>query len=156
MVIAFDRYKKYGPRKPARCLPPGVDGEEASRIAENLFLARDLINAPANDMGPAELEASRRAPWPRDSGAKARLVSNGAALSKHYPIDRGGRCCMDRSCAATDRIQLGQTMRRPSPSVGKGVCFDSGGLDVKVSAAMLTMKKGHGAARPARWRRRAW
>src|SRR5437868_2568945 len=57
----FDRYKKTAARKAKLLAPPGVDGEEISRIAENLFLARDLINTPANDMGPAELEAAARA-----------------------------------------------------------------------------------------------
>src|SRR5438034_2563806 len=51
----FDRYKKKTQRKARLVVPAGVDGEEISRIAENLFLARDLINTPANDMGPAEL-----------------------------------------------------------------------------------------------------
>src|SRR5665213_3063532 len=58
---AFDRYKKKAARKARLVTPPGVDGEEISRIAENLFFARDLVNTPANDMGPAELEAAARA-----------------------------------------------------------------------------------------------
>ena len=65
-------------------MPPGVDGEELSRIAENLFLARDLVNTPANDMGPAELEAAARALAKRH-GAKISVVS-GAALAKNYPL----------------------------------------------------------------------
>ena len=64
--------------------PPGVDGEEVSRIAENLFLARDLVNTPANDMGPAELEAAARA-LAKKHGAKVSVVS-GAALAKNYPL----------------------------------------------------------------------
>src|SRR5215475_10375890 len=57
----FDRYKKKTARKARLVVPPGVDGEEVSRIAESLFLARDLVNTPANDMGPAELEEAARA-----------------------------------------------------------------------------------------------
>ena len=57
----FDRYKKK-PRPPVKLvMPQGVNGAEVSRIARHLFLARDLINTPANDMGPAELEAAARA-----------------------------------------------------------------------------------------------
>ena len=65
-------------------LPPGVDGEEISRIAENVFLARDLVNTPPNDMGPAELAAAARA-LAKKHGAKFSVVS-GAALTKNYPL----------------------------------------------------------------------
>ena len=60
-LYAFDRYKKPKKRNPKLVLPDGVDGEEISRIADGVMLARDLINTPANDMGPAELaEAARQ------------------------------------------------------------------------------------------------
>ena len=65
-------------------IPQGVDGREISRIAEYLFLARDLVNAPANDMGPAELEAAVRA-LARSHDAKVSVVA-GAALGKNYPL----------------------------------------------------------------------
>ena len=123
-------------------MPPGVDGEEISRIAENLFLARDLVNTPANDMGPAELEAAARALAKRH-GAKISVVS-GAALTKNYPLIAavGGRLA---ARATADRAYYGA--RAPLVTlVGKGVCFDSGGLDLKPSAAMLTMKKDMGGA----------
>jgi len=65
----FDRYKKKTTKAARLVLPASVDGEEVSRIAENLFLARDLVNTPANDMGPAELEQAARA-LARRHGAK--------------------------------------------------------------------------------------
>src|SRR4051812_40565960 len=80
----FDRYKKKAIKGARLALPVGVDGAEISRIAENLFLARDLINTPANDMGPAELEAAARA-LAKKHGAKVAVVS-GAALAKNYPL----------------------------------------------------------------------
>ncbi len=140
---SFDRYKKKKERKARLVLPTGVDGDEVSRIAENLFFARDLINTPANDMGPAELESAARA-LARRHGAKV-LVSSGAALKKNYPLiaavgqgsDRAPRLIeLNWGAASAPRVTL----------VGKGVCFDSGGYDLKPSAAMLTMKKDMGGA----------
>src|SRR3954465_9088601 len=81
---SFDRYKKKAARKARLVTPPGVDGAEISRIAEHLFLARDLVNTPANDMGPAELEAAARA-LAKKHGAKI-TVTGGAALTKNYPL----------------------------------------------------------------------
>ena len=98
-LYSFDRYKKA--EQSAICklvLPDGVDGEEISRIAENVFLARDLINTPANDMGPAELAAAARragqTAWreiPRDQRRGA-----GATLSP----DRGGGAGLGPRAAA--------------------------------------------------------
>ena len=80
----FGRYKK-NDKKPVKLVaPPGVDAGEVTRIAQNLFLARDLINTPANDMGPAELEAAAR-DLAEQHGAKVRVVS-GAALTRDYPL----------------------------------------------------------------------
>jgi leucyl aminopeptidase len=138
---SFDRYKKKNRRKARLVTPEGVDGEEISRIAENLFLARDLVNTPANDMGPAELEAAARA-LAKAHGAKVSVVS-GAALTKNYPLIAavGGG-----SPRAPRLIELNWGKGRLVTLVGKGVCFDSGGLDLKPSAAMLTMKKDMGGA----------
>jgi len=138
---SFDRYKKKNPRKARLVTPHGVDGEEVSRIAENLFLARDLVNTPANDMGPAELEAAARA-LAKTHGAKVSVVS-GAALTKNYPLIAavGGG-----SPRAPRLIELNWGKGALVTLVGKGVCFDSGGLDLKPSAAMLTMKKDMGGA----------
>jgi leucyl aminopeptidase len=141
---SFDRYKKKSARKARLVTPPGVDGEEISRIAENLFLARDLVNTPANDMGPAELEASARALAKRH-GAKISVVS-GAALTKQYPLIAAVGA---GSVRAPRLIELLWSPANAAPLVtlvGKGVCFDSGGLDLKPSAAMLTMKKDMGGA----------
>src|ERR1700744_2923015 len=83
-LYVFDRYRKPKKRNLKLVLPEGVDGEEISRIADGVDLARDLINAPANDMGPAELaEAARQ--LARQHGAKFRSIS-GAALARDYPL----------------------------------------------------------------------
>jgi leucyl aminopeptidase len=138
---AFDRYKKKTARKARLVTPPGVDGAEISRIAENLFLARDLVNTPANDMGPAELESAARA-LARRHGAKV-SVTSGAALAKNYPLIAAVGAGSPR---APRLIELMWGKGPLVTLVGKGVCFDTGGLDLKPSAAMLTMKKDMGGA----------
>jgi leucyl aminopeptidase len=137
----FDRYKKKTAKAARLVLPPGVDGSEISRIAENLFLARDLVNTPANDMGPAELEQAARA-LARRHGAKVSVVS-GVALAKNYPLIAAVGMGSPR---APRLIELTWGKGRLVTLVGKGVCFDTGGLDLKPSSAMLTMKKDMGGA----------
>jgi leucyl aminopeptidase len=138
---AFSRYKK-NDRKPVKLVtPPGVDAAEVTRIADNLFLARDLVNTPANDMGPAELEAAARA-LAKQHGAKARVVS-GTALTRDYPLVAAVGQGSDR---APRLIELVWGKGPLVTLVGKGVCFDSGGYDLKSSAGMLTMKKDMGGA----------
>jgi len=142
---SFDRYKRRKARKARLATPEGVDGEEISRIAESLFLGRDLVNTPANDMGPAELEEAARALAKR-WGARV-SVTSGAALAKNYPLIAAVGAGSPR---APRLIELNWSSSKTSGPlvtlVGKGVCFDSGGLDLKPSAAMLTMKKDMGGA----------
>ncbi len=142
----FHRYKKKNVRSTRLVTPPGVDGEEITRIAENLFLARDLVNTPANDMGPAELEAAVRALAKRH-GAKVSVVM-GAALTKNYPLVAAVGAGSPRNPRLIE-LNWAPAGKKTAPLVtlvGKGVCFDSGGLDLKPSAAMLTMKKDMGGA----------
>ena len=142
----FDRYKKK-PRAAVKLVTPaGVDAAEIARIADNVFLARDLVNTPANDMGPAELEAAARA-LARKHGAKV-SVTSGAALVKGYPLIAAVGQGSVRSPRLIE-ITWGPTSKTTRPLVtlvGKGVCFDSGGYDIKSSAGMLTMKKDMGGA----------
>ncbi|HKX65144.1 MAG TPA: leucyl aminopeptidase family protein, partial [Rhizomicrobium sp.] len=140
---SFDRYKKKTARKARLITPPGMDGEEISRIAENLFFARDLVNTPANDMGPAELEAAARA-LARKHGAKVSVVS-GAALKKNYPLIAAVGQGSERAPRLIE-LNWGKANAPRVTLVGKGVCFDTGGYDLKPSAAMLTMKKDMGGA----------
>jgi leucyl aminopeptidase len=140
---AFTRYRKKARQPPRLALPPGVNGEEISRIAEALFLARDLINTPANDLGPAELAAAAKK-LAAQHGAKISLVS-GAALAKKFPlIDAVGRGSSRPPCLID--MTWGEKSSPRVTLVGKGVCFDTGGYDLKPSAGMLTMKKDMGGA----------
>jgi leucyl aminopeptidase len=139
----FGRYRKA--RRPGArlVLPPGVDGEEISRIADNLFTGRDLVNTPANDMGPAELEAAART-LARRHGARVRVVA-GAALKRGYPLIAAVGQGSDRAPRLIELV-WGPARAPKVTLVGKGVCFDTGGLDLKPSSGMLTMKKDMGGA----------
>jgi leucyl aminopeptidase len=142
----FDRYKKKTAPMARLLVPAGVDGAEISRIADNLFLARDLVNTPANDMGPAELEDAARA-LAKQHGANV-TVTIGAALAKHYPLVAAVGQGSPRAPRLIE-IAWAPASKTKGPLVtlvGKGVCFDSGGLDIKPSAGMLTMKKDMGGA----------
>ncbi len=140
-LYQFSRYKKPSKRAPKLVLPQGVDGAEISRIAENVFLARDLINTPPNDMGPSELAAAAAA-LAKKHGAKFRLVS-GAALEKNYPLIHA---VGQGSARAPRLIELVWGSGPKVTLVGKGVCFDTGGYDLKPASGMATMKKDMGGA----------
>ena len=81
----FARYRKDGKPAPKLVVPDGVDGAEISRIAEGVFLARDLINTPPNDMGPEELSAAAR-DLAKRHGAKFSEIVGDALLKKNYPL----------------------------------------------------------------------
>ena len=140
-LYQFSRYKKPSRRAPKLVLPPGVDGAEISRIAENIFLARDLINTPPNDMGPQEL-ADAAAALAKRQGAKFRVIS-GAALKKGYPLIQA---VGEGSARAPRLIELLWGSGPKVTLVGKGVCFDTGGYDLKPASGMATMKKDMGGA----------
>ncbi|MGE4372055.1 MAG: M17 family metallopeptidase [Xanthobacter sp.] len=141
----FNRYRSKASGPQARLVvPEGVDGEDVSRLAEAVTLTRDLVNTPANDMGPAELEAAARALAVRH-GAQIRVITGDALLQHNFPmIHAVGRA----ATRAPRLIELvaGDPAHPKVTLVGKGVCFDTGGLDLKPSAAMLLMKKDMGGA----------
>ncbi len=142
-LYTFDRYRKPKKRNLKLVLPADVDGEEISRIAAGVMLARDLINTPANDMGPAELaEAARQVA--RAQGAKFRSVS-GAALARDYPLIAA---VGQGSARAPQLVELvwGNAKAPKVTLVGKGVCFDTGGYNLKPTSGMATMKKDMGGA----------
>jgi leucyl aminopeptidase len=146
---AFERYRgqrRKSERKehPRLVLPTGVDGAAISRIAEGVFLARDLINTPANDMGPEELEQAARSLAGR-FGARIAVTTGDALLEANYPmIHAVGRASV-RAPRLID-ILWGKDDNSKVTLVGKGVCFDTGGLDLKNSSGMATMKKDMGGA----------
>jgi leucyl aminopeptidase len=142
----FTRYRKAEARAVKLVVPDGVDGDDLTRIAEGVTLARDLINTPSNDMGPAELEAAARK-LAEEHGAKF-AVTGGAALEKDFPLIHAVGISSPRSPRLID-ITWGEESNPKVTLVGKGVCFDTGGLDIKPDASMLNMKKDMGGAATA-------
>jgi leucyl aminopeptidase len=134
----FTRYRKAEPRKVRLIVPGGVDGDDLTRIVEGVTLARDLINTPSNDMGPAELEEAARA-LAKQHGAKVE-VTTGNALAKQFPLVAAVGAGSPRMPRLID-IAWGNENAPKITLVGKGVCFDTGGLDIKNDTGMLNMKK---------------
>lgn len=143
----FTRYKK-GEAPGARLVvPEGVDAQRISSIAEAVAWGRDLINTPASDLGPEALadEALRLA---KKHGAETRHIVGAQLLKKNYPMIHA----VGRAAAEEPRlvdIRWGNADLPKVTLVGKGVCFDTGGLDIKPDAAMLLMKKDMGGASTA-------
>jgi leucyl aminopeptidase len=125
-------------------LPDGVDGEEISRIAQAMFFARDLINTPANRMGPSELATAARRVAAK-YGAGFSQIADDKRLAADYPLIHAVGQGSDRPPRLID-ITWGKPNAPRVTLVGKGVCFDTGGYDLKPSAGMLTMKKDMGGA----------
>src|SRR5262249_34163805 len=140
----FTRYRKQDGKEVKLELPGNVDGEDLSRIVDGVTLARDLINTPANDLGPAELEAAARTLAARH-GAEVRSVVGDALLRQNSPLMHA----VGRAAARPPRLvdlTWGASSDPKVTLVGKGVCFDSGGLDIKPESGMLNMKKDMGGA----------
>ncbi len=140
----FTRYRKTEARQVSLVLPQSVDRAELDRIVEGVTLARDLINTPANDMGPAELEAAVRALAARH-GAEISAVVGHDLLTQNFPLVHAVGRASERSPRLI-ALTWGDANHPRVTLVGKGVCFDSGGLDIKPDSAMLLMKKDMGGA----------
>jgi leucyl aminopeptidase len=140
----FTRYRKTEPSEVTLVVPDGIDGADLTRIAEGIALARDLINTPANDLGPAELEDAARNLAERH-GATARSVVGDDLLAQNFPLIHAVGRASARAPRLVD-LTWGDQAAPKITLVGKGVCFDTGGLDLKPSSAMLIMKKDMGGA----------
>lgn len=146
------RYARYrrpcpaadGPAQAVLATPDRALAHRASDLARSVFLARDLVNTPANDLGPEELEAAIRAVG--DSfGAVVETIAGDALLAANYPAIHA----VGRASARPPRLidlRWGDPAAPRLTLVGKGVCFDTGGLDIKPSSAMRNMKKDMGGA----------
>ena len=143
----FDRYKKperpVGPRVLLTKDVKAIDGALAE--AQAVRLIRDLVNTPAEDMGPAALEEQCEALAKTHA---ARLeVTRGDTLEQEYPMVHAvGRAAARHHAPRIMHLTWGKESDPVLAIVGKGVCFDSGGLDVKSSSGMLLMKKDMGGA----------
>lgn len=142
----FTRYRAAEPQGP-RVLLTGEPAriEETVRLAEATALVRDLVDTGASDMGPGELEEIVEA-LGKKHGATVTCV-RGDALAEGYPmIHAVGRAAAKHRAPRLIELEWGDPAHPRVALVGKGVCFDSGGLDIKPSAGMRLMKKDMGGA----------
>ena len=138
-TYAFTRYRAKKATATALVWPEGADRALVERLAGGVFLARDLANTPAGDLGPAELaaEAVRVA---KAAGARHRVTVGDELLAENYPTIHA----VGRAAAQAPRlvdIVWGEASAPKVTLVGKGVCFDTGGLDLKTASGMRLMKK---------------
>ena len=143
----FARYHDPSPSPARLVLPAGAPRERLANLVGAVTLARDLINTPANDMSPRQLadEVSQVADT---HDADCRIVTGDDLLSEGF----GAIHAVGRAAAEPPRlvdVRWGEPGRPLVAVVGKGVCFDSGGLDIKSTAGMRTMKKDMGGAAAA-------
>jgi leucyl aminopeptidase len=145
----FTRYRKADERELKLDLPQNLDRDDLQRIVDGVALARDLINTPANDMGPAELEAAVGALAVRHA-AKVRAVVGDSLLTENFPLIHAvGRAAAAAAAPRLIDLTWGNDKHPRVTLVGKGVCFDTGGLDIKPESSMLNMKKDMGGAATA-------
>jgi len=143
----FDRYKKpERPTGPRVLLTKDVKAiDSAVAEAQAVCLVRDLVNTPAEDMGPAALEEQCEKLAKQHSAKLS--VTKGDALEQEYPMVHAvGRAAARHHAPRIMHLTWGKEGDPVLAIVGKGVCFDSGGLDVKSSTGMLLMKKDMGGA----------
>ncbi|TCQ11452.1 leucyl aminopeptidase [Rhizobium sp. PP-F2F-G36] len=139
----FDRYKPKTGERPLLDLDDGIDRAALERTVAGITLVRDLINTPTNDLGPDALEAAFQA-LGRHYGTTVTTILGEDLLKQNFPLihtvgraaEQAPRLLEMRWGSGAKRITL----------VGKGVCFDTGGLDIKPAASMLLMKKDMGGA----------
>jgi leucyl aminopeptidase len=141
---SYTRYRKADEKAVRLELPASVDGEDLTRIVEGVTLARDLINTPANDMGPPDLEFAARA-LARRHGARVHAIVGEDLLKQNFPLIHAVGRAADRAPRLIE-IGWGDPSHRKVTLIGKGVCFDTGGLDIKPESGMLNMKKDMGGA----------
>jgi leucyl aminopeptidase len=140
----FNRYRK-AESSDVRLVPPdGIDTAEIARIADAAMLARDLINTPSNDMGPEELALAAQELATRFD-ARFECIVGEDLTKRNFPLIHAVGMASPRAPRLID-LHWGDPANPKVTLVGKGVCFDTGGLDLKPSSGMLIMKKDMGGA----------
>jgi leucyl aminopeptidase len=144
----YGRYKNADGASPAQLrIPSGVDRATVLNTVYAVWQGRDLINAPASDMGPAELEAAARALAARH-GATVTVIEGDDLLARNFPMIHAVGRASPRAPRLID-VVWGREGAATVTLVGKGICFDTGGLDLKPASGMLLMKKDMGGAAAA-------
>ena len=143
-TYVFDRYKSEKQREVRLAVSADLEQADIERQLAAVFLARDLINTPTNDMGPPELEEAFRA-LGTHYGATVTSIVGDDLLTQNFPLIH----TVGRASTGAPRLLELRWGERGHPRitlVGKGVCFDTGGLDIKGAANMALMKKDMGGA----------
>ncbi|UWQ32549.1 leucyl aminopeptidase family protein [Leisingera sp. M527] len=139
----FDRYKKSAAQTASLVAPEGLNAGAVESLAAAECLTRDLINTPASDMGPQELQAAAEA-LAGEFGASCSVITGADLLDQNFPLIHTVGRASDR---APRLIDIGWGTSGPRLTlVGKGVCFDTGGLNLKPGSSMALMKKDMGGA----------
>lgn len=140
----FSKYKKSTKKFPGLVAPKNCDVALVKSFFESICWARDLINTPANDMNPETL-AGEAAAWAKSQKAKINIIKGEELLKKNYPMIY----TVGKAAAIPPHLVDINFPRKGAPKitlVGKGVTFDSGGLDIKSAGGMKIMKKDMGGA----------
>jgi leucyl aminopeptidase len=143
-AYSFNRYRKRASRSVRLVVPKGVDAGEVARIADAITTSRDLINTPTNDLGPDGIETAARHLAERH-GASFSSVVGDDLLKQNLPMIHA----VGRASSTAPRLIDFTWGKDDAPRitlVGKGVAFDTGGLDIKPSSSMLLMRKDMGGA----------
>ena len=147
LLLGTYAFTAYG-RKPHRDIrftaPTGVNVQAVGHVAEGCNLARDLINTPTNDMGPDALETAVRT-LAKTFKATVKVTAGDALLAANLPMIHAVGRASEQAPRLVD-MSWGQRGAPKLTLVGKGVCFDTGGLDIKPASSMLLMKKDMGGA----------
>lgn len=141
---SFAKYKSEKAQDARLAVSHSADAADIERQLAGILLARDLINTPTNDMGPDDLEAAFRA-LGEHYGATVTSIVGDDLLEKNFPLIHA----VGRASAIAPRLLEMRWGKKGNPRitlVGKGVCFDTGGLDLKTATGMALMKKDMGGA----------
>ncbi|MES0862105.1 leucyl aminopeptidase family protein [Ruegeria sp. SCPT10] len=139
----FDRYASKSPAKTGLIAPEGVDAARIEAMANAEALIRDLVNTPASDMGPEHLQQAIET-LAEEFGASCKTILGDALLEQNFPMIHTVGRAADQ---APRLIEMNWGSAGPKLTlVGKGVCFDTGGLNLKPGASMGLMKKDMGGA----------
>ena len=140
---SFERYRKSAPHRARLVCPDGLDARRLEQIAAGEARTRDLINTPASDMGPSALEKAAR-DLAGEHSAEISVTTGEALLDENFPMIHA----VGRAAADAPRL-IDMSWGDSGPTlvlVGKGVCFDTGGLNIKPGASMGLMKKDMGGS----------
>lgn len=140
----FDRYRKSDSKPRELIWPVEAERDFVLAQASSIYLTRDLVNTPASDMGPREL-ADVAKDLAKEFKAECRVIKGKDLLKENFPMIHAVGRASSRDPRLID-LTWGDPKARKVTLVGKGVCFDSGGLDLKPASGMLMMKKDMGGS----------